>query len=118
VPGVGHDASTHRRIDASNAPTPRDDLSWPDFGVPEDPAHLVTALSTVLRRARTGQRVEVGRLGRHGRTGTDLACLAVLSGHCADDAVAWVRANYCAMAVETPEQEAFAAATGALTTSS
>lgn len=102
----------------ATAVAPRPPRLGPDFGVPEDPAHLVTALSTVLRRARTGQRVEVGCLGGHGRTGTALACLAVLSGHCADDAVAWVRASYCAMAVETPEQEVFAAATGALTTSS
>jgi hypothetical protein len=36
-----------------------------------------------------------------------LACLAVLSGRPAGDAVRWVRANYCAEAVETAEQESF-----------
>jgi hypothetical protein len=36
-----------------------------------------------------------------------LACLAILTGHPRGEAVAWVRANYCAAAVETAEQEAF-----------
>ena len=52
-------------------------------------------------------RVELGCLGGHGRTGTALACLAVLSGVPAPDATAWVRSAYCNEAVETPEQEAF-----------
>ena len=51
--------------------------------------------------------MEVGCLGGHGRTGTALACLAILTGHPAADAVAWVRANYCPEAVETVGQEAF-----------
>ena len=57
-----------------------------------------------LDRARAGEVVEVGCLGGHGRTGTALACLAVLAGHPADDAVAWVRRTYCDRAVETDEQ--------------
>jgi protein-tyrosine phosphatase len=68
------------------------------------------SLTDVLARARSRQRVEVGCLGGHGRTGTALACLAVLSGHSPGDAVNWVRANYCSDAVETPEQEAFVVA--------
>ena len=63
----------------------------------------------LLDRARCGERVEVGCLGGHGRTGTALACLAVLAGHAGDDAVNWARANYCSDAVETTEQAAFAA---------
>jgi hypothetical protein len=59
----------------------------------------------LLERARLGERVEVGCLGGHGRTGTALACLAILTGHPPGEAVAWVRANYCADAVETAEQE-------------
>ena len=50
---------------------------------------------------------ERARLGGHGRTGTALACLAILTGHPATDAVAWVRARYCPQAVETASQEAF-----------
>jgi hypothetical protein len=84
-------------------------LDWPDFGVPADPADLVAALRALLDRARGGERVEIGCLGGHGRTGTALACLAVLAGHPPGDAVAWVRTNYCAKAVETPDQEALVA---------
>lgn len=84
-------------------------IDWPDFGTPMDTEAVVEALKTVLERARSGQDVEVGCIGGHGRTGTALACLAVLTGHPARDAVAWVRASYCAKAVETPAQEAFVA---------
>jgi hypothetical protein len=42
--------------------------------------------------------------GGHGGTGTALACLAILSGTPPNDAVEWVRANYCEKAVETDEQ--------------
>jgi hypothetical protein len=88
-------------------PWAHDHLDWPDFGVPGDPALVRTMLRSVLDRARTGERVEVGCLGGHGRTGTALACLAVLTGYPACDAVAWVRASYCQEAVETAGQEAF-----------
>jgi hypothetical protein len=90
-------------------PWPHDHVDWPDFGVPADAAALVAALGEAWRRARAGDRVEVGCLGGHGRTGTALACLAVLAGHPPADAVAWVRANYCAGAVETDDQAAFVA---------
>jgi hypothetical protein len=88
-------------------PWPHDRLDWPDSGVPDDAAHVVAALSLVLERARAGERVEVGCLGGHGRTGTALACLAILTGHPHGEAVTWVRSNYCVDAVETAEQEAF-----------
>jgi protein-tyrosine phosphatase len=91
-------------------PWDHDHIDWPDFGVPANTEDVVQALKTVLERARSGQDIEVGCLGGHGRTGTALACLAVLTGLSALDAVAWVRSRYCAEAVETPEQEAFIAA--------
>jgi hypothetical protein len=84
-------------------------LDWPDFGAPDDAGPLFDALRAVRDRARAGRRVEIGCLGGHGRTGTALACLAVLSGVPAQEAVAWVRTNYCSNAVETPEQAAFVA---------
>ena len=84
-------------------------VDWPDFGVPESPGAVAEALKAILERARSGQDIEVGCLGGHGRTGTALACLAVLAGHPALDAVAWARSSYCREAVETPEQEAFVA---------
>jgi hypothetical protein len=88
-------------------PWPHAHVDWPDFGVPNDSEAVVAALSDVLARARSGQRVEVGCWGAHGRTGTALACLAVLTGCPPPDAVAWVRAAYCDQAVETPEQADF-----------
>jgi hypothetical protein len=90
-------------------PWPHAHLDWPDFGVPADPAPVVAALRSLLARAGAGERVEVGCLGAHGRTGTALACLAVLSGHPPGEAVAWVRDRYCPKAVETADQEAFVA---------
>ena len=78
--------------------------------MPADGGAVARTLRAVLERARSGQDVEVGCLGGHGRTGTTLACLAALAGHPARDAVAWVRSGYCTKAVETPEQEAFVTA--------
>jgi len=46
-------------------------------------------------------------MGGRGRTGTALACLAVLDGAPAADAVAYVRQHYSPDAVETPEQASF-----------
>jgi protein-tyrosine phosphatase len=64
-------------------------------------------LILVRDRARAGQLVEIGCIGGHGRTGTALACLAFLSGVQRQEAVPWVKANYCSRAVESPEQAAF-----------
>lgn len=91
-------------------PWANDHVDWPDYGLPADTESFLAALKAVLERARWGQDVEVGCLGGHGRTGTALACLAVLTGHPSRDAVAWVRSSYCAKAVETQGQEAFVAA--------
>ena len=88
-------------------PWPHDLLEWPDRAMPSNIGGLLRTLKALLDRARTGERVELGCLGGHGRTGTALACLAVLVGYPPPDAVAWVRANYCPSAVETAEQESF-----------
>jgi hypothetical protein len=94
-------------------PWPHAHVAWPDFSVPDDSDACGTALAELLERARAGEHVEIGCLGGHGRTGTALACLAVLAGTPADEAVAWVRANYCGAAVEAPEQAAYVVAFGA-----
>jgi hypothetical protein len=88
-------------------PWPHDHVDWPDFGVPVDRGSLASVLRSLHEQASGGKRVELGCAGGHGRTGTALACLAVLCGHPADDAVTWVRAAYCPHAVETPDQEEF-----------
>jgi protein-tyrosine phosphatase len=51
--------------------------------------------------------VEVACGGGLGRTGTALACLAVLDGVPAGEAVAYVREHYHPRAVETPWQRRF-----------
>jgi hypothetical protein len=88
-------------------PWPHEHAAWPDFGVPGDAGALRVALVRLFDRARAGERVEIGCLGGHGRTGTALACLAVLTGVPADQAVDWVRATYCPKAVETDAQRTF-----------
>jgi protein-tyrosine phosphatase len=88
-------------------PWTHEHLDWPDFGIPDDAAQLAGGLRSLLDRARIGERVEVGCLGGHGRTGTALACLAILDGCRPGEAISWVRAHYCTDAVETVQQEAF-----------
>ena len=88
-------------------PWPHELLDWPDFSVPDDPAVVVAALGALRERARSGEQVEIGCYGGHGRTGTALACLAVICGLPPKDAAAWVQSAYCDRAVETDDQEAF-----------
>jgi hypothetical protein len=81
-------------------------VAWPDFRLPRDGAYLREVLLEVLDRAREG-RVEIACGGGRGRTGTALACLAVLDGVPAGGAVGWVREHYHRRAVETPFQKRF-----------
>ena len=81
-------------------------VRWPDFRVPVDPAGARTALVDAWRRADE-QRVEVACGGGVGRTGTALACLAVLDGVPPTDAVRYVRRHYHRRAVETPGQRRY-----------
>jgi hypothetical protein len=81
-------------------------VAWPDFRLPH--GDLRAALDELLVRAGT-ERVELACGGGNGRTGTALACLAVLDGVPAGDAVDWVRARYRRRAVETPAQRRFVA---------
>lgn len=79
-------------------------VAWPDFWIPTHRPDALDALGEALRRARTGQVVEVACHGGRGRTGTALAALAVLDGMPANCAVRWIRDNYDPKAVETPWQ--------------
>jgi hypothetical protein len=90
-------------------------IDWPDFGLPTDPLEAADRIVSAFERAKAGDRVEVGCVGGLGRTGTVLACMATLAGVPADEAVAWVRANYDPRAVETIEQEGWVAWFGKLT---
>jgi hypothetical protein len=87
---------------------PAELIEWQDFGVPADPERAAGQIRAAFARAQAGERVEIGCAGGLGRTGTVLACMAILGGVAAADAVAWVRATYNRLAVETADQEAFA----------
>ena len=88
---------------------PHDWLDWPDFRLPRDRAAAITAITALHQRALAGERVEVACAGGIGRTGTALACLAVLAGVPGPEAVDWVRAHYQRRAVETPWQRRWVA---------
>lgn len=80
-------------------------VDWEDFGLPRNPEIAAQQIVDAFGRARAGELVEVGCLGGRGRTGTVLACMAVLAGVPQAKAVAWVRASYRPEAVETADQE-------------
>lgn len=79
-------------------------LDWPDFWLPRDRERAIERIVALHGRVRAQDRVEVACKGGVGRTGTVIACLAILSGLPATEAVAWTRANYHHRAIETPWQ--------------
>lgn len=81
-------------------------LRWPDFRLPTCRMQALALLSEAWSRAEA-ERVEVACGGGRGRTGTALACLAVLDGVPAGEAVAFVRRHYDPRAVETPWQRRY-----------
>ncbi|MBO1330581.1 protein-tyrosine phosphatase family protein [Streptomyces sp. VRA16 Mangrove soil] len=81
-------------------------LRWPDFRLPADRRQARSVLADVWRRS-ADERVELACAGGRGRTGTALACLAVLDGVPAREAVAYVRRHYDPRAVETPWQKGY-----------
>jgi len=81
-------------------------LRWPDFWYPSDRTATVDALREAYARAEAG-RVEIACVSGYGRTGTALACLAVLDGVPNHEAVAYVRKHYASRAIETPWQRRF-----------
>ncbi len=83
---------------------PAEWIEWPDFRTPRDDRRAAAQIAEAYRLARSGTRVEVACTGGTGRTGTVIACMAVLAGHPADDARAWARRHYRPRAVETPGQ--------------
>jgi protein-tyrosine phosphatase len=86
-------------------------VRWPDFWLPSDRTHARQVMYESWDRAGT-HRVEIACGGGRGRTGTALACLAVLDGVPADQAVAFVRRHYHPRAVETPWQKRYVARFG------
>ncbi|GAA0476531.1 protein-tyrosine-phosphatase [Paractinoplanes deccanensis] len=81
-------------------------IRWPDFRLPADPSYGRKVLIEAWERSES-DRVEIACGGGRGRTGTALACVAVLDGVPAAEAVAFVREHYHPRAVETPWQKRF-----------
>ncbi|WP_308282905.1 phosphatase domain-containing protein [Pseudonocardia nigra] len=79
-------------------------VDWPDFRIPRDAVEAAAAIVHAYELARTGTPVEIACTGGTGRTGTVIACMAVLAGYPADDAVPWTRRHYRPRAVETRGQ--------------
>jgi len=94
-----------RRRAAWRPDWPADWIDWPDFGAPRHDRLAAAAIERAYLLARAGQRVEVACDGGTGRTGTVLACMAILAGQPTGDAIAWTRRNYRPRAVETPGQK-------------
>jgi protein-tyrosine phosphatase len=81
-------------------------VRWPDFRLPSDREHARQVLHEAWERTAT-ERVEIACRGGRGRTGTALACLAVIDGVPAEQAVDFVRQHYDRRAVETPWQKRY-----------
>lgn len=81
-------------------------LRWPDFGLPSDRSDARAALTEAWERSAL-ERLEIACGGGRGRTGTALACLAVLDGVPGAEAVRYVRQGYDPRAVETPWQRRY-----------
>lgn len=83
-------------------------VRWPDWWLPVDRDDAKDAMDEAWRRA-AAERVEISCAGGRGRTGTALACLAVLDGVPTRAAVGYVRRHYDRRAVETPWQRHYVA---------
>lgn len=84
-------------------------IRWPDFLLPVDWRVAAETITRLHERGRARHDVEVACNGGIGRTGTVIACLAVLTGFTPREAVSWTRARYHRQAVETPWQHGWVA---------
>ncbi len=80
----------------------------PNMGVPQDVKSFRVLVETCVAALAAGKSVHIACIGGHGRTGMMIAAIVARIG-ITTDAINWVRANYCAKAVESPVQERFLA---------
>jgi hypothetical protein len=107
---LGRSPDQRRRRGLPRQPEPwrpdwaADWIDWPDFGTPRDDHLAADLIEGAYQLARAGHRVEVACDGGTGRTGTVIACMSILTGLPARDALGWTRQHYRPRAVETPGQ--------------
>lgn len=89
-----------------DVPWPSVWVDWPDLRLPRD-RQLAREVLTWAWERTVRERVEIACGAGRGRTGTALACLAVVDGVRPGEAVAFVREHYDPRAVETPWQRRF-----------
>lgn len=82
-------------------------MRWSDFWLPRDRSYARDVLVEAWARA-VDERVEIACGSGRGRTGTALACLAVIDGVPPDQAVSFVRRLYDNRAIEMPWQGRYA----------
>ena len=79
-----------------------------DMQAPKDAVEFKKMIVWLKAQGQAGKKIHVGCIGGHGRTGTVLAALVKeVTGNV--DAIAYVRKNYCAKAVESDSQVRFLA---------
>jgi hypothetical protein len=77
-----------------------------DMYAPSDPKEFHKMVCWLADRLHAGDKIHVGCIGGHGRTGTLFAALVKhMTGN--ENAIQYVRDNYCEKAVETAEQIQF-----------
>lgn len=80
-------------------------IDWKDFGLPEAWDIAFEQLTVAIEKAASGDKVEMGCIGAHGRTGTALAAINVILGCSAKEAIKHVRKHHCSHAIENKKQE-------------
>ena len=101
------DSSTHSlclEVRSDKVKYADDVLDIPDFSTPE-PEELEAVLLRMIDKLYEGFEGYIGCRGGIGRTGLAMACLVKAFG--IREPVAYVRRNYLAHAVETPDQRKF-----------
>lgn len=79
-------------------------VGWPDFGAIGLDLLTKVALWTQTQ-IEDGGKVEIACYGGHGRTGTLVAALAIISGKTAKEAIFDLRRDYCYLSIEGVMQE-------------
>jgi protein-tyrosine phosphatase len=78
----------------------------PDMGVPANPEQFKQLIIWLAAMITEGKKVHIGCIGGHGRTGMVLSALVKTMLE-KEDAITYVRENYCTKAVESVAQVKF-----------